>query len=320
MGRYIHRLYAHELGYRGDYSQGKRKGAGSYIYIPKDVAREFFPPLRDDVLNDSVALPLEFTQSGRIALVRYVYHNDKNLGVGTRDEYRIYLAPALAHEHALVPGNILVFLNDESSPPRYSVRILNQEDKSAERRKASESLDGSNHDLQSGSYQMPPPPRGENAGMPVSQDVLDYMLDKPTVFAKDERAVAESTRTLRDRAFRESVLQLYDLSCCITDTTIRHGALTNIEAAHIVPHAQRGSDSPINGMAMSRDVHWAFDQGFFTVTRELTVEVHPRAVGRVFLDRINEKGIRTPGDKRARPHPDALDWHRKHVFGKFCHV
>jgi hypothetical protein len=319
MKRYIHRLYDHELGYRGGYSAGKRKGAGSYIYVPKTVARNFFPPLRDNVLNDSVALPLEFTQSGRIALVRYVYHNDKNLNLGTRDEYRIYLAPALAHEHALEsPGNILVFLNDENSPPRYSVRILKQENKDTEWRAASESLGRGNHALESGSYQMPPPPRGEKAGMHVPQDVLDYMLENPIVFAKDEKAVAESTRALRDRAFRETVLRLYDLSCCITETTIRHDALTNIEAAHIVPHAQLGSDSPVNGMAMSRDVHWAFDHGFFTVTREFSVAVHPRAIGQVFLKRIDAKQIRMPRDKRAKPHPDALDWHRKHVYGKFC--
>jgi len=316
--RYLHRLYAHELGYRGGYSADRRKGAGSYIYVPKEVAAEFFPPLRADRLNDSVMLPLEFPASGRISLVRYVYHNDSRLAIGTRDEYRIYLATALAHEPSLEsPGNILEFLCEGSAPPRYVVRVVDEQRNSAEWRRLSERLGRSNHALEHGGFRMPPPVTGRAVDVHVTDDAMNGILQNQTVFADDDAREEGATRALREREFRESVLALYSRSCCITDVTVSHGELLNVEAAHIVPLSMRGSNCPINGLALCRDAHWAFDKGFFTITEHLVVQVHPAAGDASFLQRIAGRQIRRPIDQRALPHPDALEWHRSKVFRLF---
>ena len=38
-----------------------------------------------------------------------------------------------------------------------------------------------------------------------------------------------------------------------------------VEAAHIVPHRANGKDDILNGLALCRLHHWAFDVGWFTL-------------------------------------------------------
>ena len=41
--------------------------------------------------------------------------------------------------------------------------------------------------------------------------------------------------------------------------------LWEVEAAHIVPHRASGKDDILNGIALCRLHHWAFDVGWFTL-------------------------------------------------------
>lgn len=47
----------------------------------------------------------------------------------------------------------------------------------------------------------------------------------------------------------------------------------NLEAAHIWPRSHKGLYLPSNGIALCRDMHWAFDKGMFTVDDNLTVNI-----------------------------------------------
>ena len=51
-------------------------------------------------------------------------------------------------------------------------------------------------------------------------------------------------------------------------TETANGKMIEAEAAHIIGKDVLGTDDPRNGLALSRTVHWAFDDGLFTISAE----------------------------------------------------
>jgi predicted restriction endonuclease len=94
----------------------------------------------------------------------------------------------------------------------------------------------------------------------------------------------------------------------------------NLEAAHLLARAAGGGSHPSNGMALERNLHWAFDKGFFTVNfngKEYFVEVHKDAMRIPYLSKMHEKKLWVPEDSRSRPNVESLKWHKENVFGLF---
>jgi len=94
------------------------------------------------------------------------------------------------------------------------------------------------------------------------------------------------------------------------------------DAAHIIGKGERGTDDPRNGLALSKSVHWAFDQGIFTISDQYEIILHPearRASSQAFpLLETDRKRITLPTDPAYYPHQEALAWHREERFGRFA--
>jgi predicted restriction endonuclease len=97
---------------------------------------------------------------------------------------------------------------------------------------------------------------------------------------------------------------------------IRYENYFNLEAAHIKPRSHGGLYIPSNGIALCRDIHWAFDKGFITLNDSLEVIVHEK-VSSEWLRLYENKQIYVPKDPFFRPSPDNLRYHRDNVFGLF---
>ncbi len=71
---------------------------------------------------------------------------------------------------------------------------------------------------------------------------------------------------LRNRAFKQVIREAYDFRCAVCGMKIYSPdtLLWEVEAAHIVPHRANGKDDILNGLALCRLHHWAFDAGWFT--------------------------------------------------------
>lgn len=151
----------------------------------------------------------------------------------------------------------------------------------------------------------------------VPSDVVKESLSEPVTLKPGERATAEVTQIIRSTSFRDLVLFFYEHKCAITGVVIRHKGFMNLEAAHIHAQYAGGGDNPANGLALSRDLHWAFDKGMFTITPDFKVKVHPD------LDRTNPLWqhdghvLAVPQDARARPNQECLRWHHENAFGIF---
>lgn len=120
----------------------------------------------------------------------------------------------------------------------------------------------------------------------------------------------------RDQQFRWNVLDAFDHTCCVCGVRHVFGSATAMEAAHIIPRANRGADTTRNSLCFCSLHHWAFDRGFLTIDENWRV-----VVARQIID------LGAPASPLASHHGnkihvidptmisfDALDWHRKNVF------
>lgn len=166
-----------------------------------------------------------------------------------------------------------------------------------------------------------------NVGLDT-EDVLEAALRLQSLeawspFVQEERAIYHVSRLKRDAAFRQVVLENYDHTCAVTGQKfVYEHRVFEADAAHIIAKGKLGSDDPRNGIALSKSVHWAFDQGVFTISDQFEVLIHPKAQQAVsqnfpLLDSHGRK-IVLPSDTAYHPHSDALEWHRKEMFGRFA--
>jgi putative restriction endonuclease len=125
-----------------------------------------------------------------------------------------------------------------------------------------------------------------------------------------------TARPLRDAAFARIVRKAYDRTCAMTGLQlVNGGGRCEIEAAHIRPVENDGPDSPRNGLALSRTVHWLFDRGFLSLEDNGTILQAPRLVPEPVKRLLNPEGvIRLPHDRNSAPHGFFLRWHRENKF------
>ena len=73
-------------------------------------------------------------------------------------------------------------------------------------------------------------------------------------------------RSFRDVAFRRKVREAYGYHCAISGLMLRNGGgRPEVQAAHIRPVENGGSDPLRNGLALSGTLHWMFDCGLISV-------------------------------------------------------
>jgi len=125
------------------------------------------------------------------------------------------------------------------------------------------------------------------------------------------------SRPVRDRSFRKTVLDAYDSRCALTGLKlINGGGRAEVEAAHIRPVADKGSDSVRNGLALSGTVHWMFDRGLITLSEDYTIQVsrHVNDPDRIWGLMTPDRRAILPRNAMLRPHPRYLEWHRQNCY------
>ena len=146
----------------------------------------------------------------------------------------------------------------------------------------------------------------------------------------DKKKVAKVTResAIRTRGFRQAVIEAYDYKCAFCGMKIQtpDSLLWEVEAAHIVPHRERGKDDILNGLSLCRLHHWAFDAGWFTLENDFTILVSsqvnslPSDFGRMgdydFIRIYYNKNFKMllPKRKEIYPHKNAISWHHENKF------
>jgi hypothetical protein len=133
---------------------------------------------------------------------------------------------------------------------------------------------------------------------------------------------------IRTRGFRQAVIEAYEYRCAFCRMKIQSPdkLLWEVEAAHIVPHSEKGKDDILNGLSLCHLHHWAFDAGWFTLKDDYSIlissQVHslPSDYGRMgdydFIRIFSNENFKIFLPKREEicPHQSAISWHRENKF------
>lgn len=139
-------------------------------------------------------------------------------------------------------------------------------------------------------------------------------------FVKEEKVLYTVKKSKREEAFSKIILREYDFTCAVCGMKFRLDNLYEVNAAHIIPKREAGSDDPRNGMSLCRTHHWAFDEGLFSLNDSYKILLSPaleKAETRNFeLLNMGNKEVKLPDNKIFIPHRKALSWHREKVLLK----
>lgn len=136
-----------------------------------------------------------------------------------------------------------------------------------------------------------------------------------------EETRADYEATGRDARFRIQVIVQYQYTCALTGyslTATQTGA-TIVEAAHIAAFADTRNNDPRNGLALTPDAHWSFDEGLWTVDNDLRVVVANDAFADwspegTSLKHRHGRPLHFAPSSRLRPEPHYFEWHRENRY------
>lgn len=323
MKYYLKKCGHQELGSVGADGKPQR---GRYLLTSMDEnVLNIFPALTTAQLNDSALLPIIPLYSKKKVYCNYVYHNDKFHGSTAkhpRNEYRIYLNKALE-------DNTYLFKTDD-------IIVMRLAETNETEREEGQKVYYLDHIKCNGSalynqlnsiisnYPIP-------GGYGIFDGTIPEFEEKVSNIANPEECEVEIDDSVTTRvsasadavaslfnavSFRDFVMVGYDNLCAITGTVIRYESYMNLEAAHIRPKSHGGLFLPNNGLALCRDLHWAFDKGFFTLNDNLEVMVHPKTTSD-YLKSFDGKKIRLPQNPFFIPDLENVKYHRDNVYGLF---
>lgn len=157
--------------------------------------------------------------------------------------------------------------------------------------------------------------------LPEERTALYSMLQiKPQApgIREDGALYRESVQTGRDARFRiEVVVLAYKHTCALTGyrmTTLEMESI--VDAAHIHQFHDSRNNDPRNGIALSKNAHWQFDRGLWSLNDDYQVLVNrekfiEEGVAGQRLADFEGRKVFLPSDPKYWPEYTYLDWHRK---------
>lgn len=158
----------------------------------------------------------------------------------------------------------------------------------------------------------------EALGVPAAADAL-----AGESVPRDE--LAEAREEGRDARFRIRVVHSYLFTCALTGhRLVTASGASLVEAAHIHAFADSRNNAPENGLALSRNAHWLFDKGLWTVETPRENEFVIRVANDQFeeaspfghsLRLFDGRPLFFAAGSKLRPDPAHFAWHRERRFG-----
>jgi len=335
---YIHKVGHQEMGSVN--SRNDKPARGRYFLISKRCL-DFFPHLSSVVMNDKIVITIVSMKENdeKRVLCTMDYHNQKYAditytGDNPRDEVRLYMNNAIDPERQyFFKGDYAVFERFvDDNQVYYSLTRITSDDDAYDYISGlmeSEAKGNKSNLTIEGDFEFISKPTM------TQEDEIIVTADAQDVIQKESEALIESEKELElgeaneeamgssffnSGLFRDLVMNAYGYKCAITGKVIRYKDLYNLEAAHIKPQAHQGTFLPCNGIAMSRDMHFAFDKGFFTISDDYRVVVSEEMKDDWFYEEYNGKHIFVPSEQFYRPNLSYLKHHRENVFNTFRQI
>lgn len=144
-------------------------------------------------------------------------------------------------------------------------------------------------------------------------EVFGLVEPESPLEAQMKRYVERVTKQrLHQPVFRSTVLRAYNSRCAVCSLAHR----TLLDAAHIVPDSEeRGEASVVNGLALCKLHHSAFDSRYLGITPDLVVKIRPDILGERdgptllhgLQGRHGQRLMVVPARRSERPSKELLD-------------
>lgn len=292
---------------------GQARGHQGGIVIPKAIS-QFFPPLPAVTATggptvDSILSADLFVDGQRVDTIQTRYQH-QTWG-GTRSPERRLTDNLGPLRNRAEEDDILLFTKDLDDDGYIQLHLIKQGTAEYD---AINAIIGANR---WGPLDPANPPVTIGQIAEAEEYVEEAAAEPPFAFDED-RGITETTtvRKARDRAFRGKVLNQYDRRCAFTGRKFISPVgrmVLGLDAAHVIPVSENGSDHPANGLPLTKDLHWAFDRGLIGVATDRTILV-PASVsalqGNEFLRDLHGQPIREAQDPNLRVMTEALEWHQ----------
>lgn len=118
----------------------------------------------------------------------------------------------------------------------------------------------------------------------------------------------------RSSTFQRRVRDAYNERCAVCGKGRQSpDGIPEVEVAHIFPKSKDGNDNVQNGLALCKLHHWAFDNGWLSVTNnhEIMVRDKPGIEGYEDFAEFDGEPLHLPENDEHQPHPIFLREHRK---------
>jgi putative restriction endonuclease len=291
---------------------GAAAGHQGGVVVPIEL-RRYFPsldegatsaenPTTDRLLNVELHNDVSFL---REAVVRYQF---QTWGGKRKPESRLTdnLGPL---RNAAMGGDILVMQRKGDEFRRYRLVLVRQ------RTKAYDALAPLINGRRWGALNADLGPVTQDAVVAIRDEIVGHTDSAfEVVLPVVKRVLVTTNRAVRDVLFRKLVREEYANQCAFSGLAIRSPKNAfEVEAAHVVPLPNGGSDDVRNGLALSQTVHWAFDRGLIGVeptSRRIYVPKQTRSLtGNQFLVNLGGRNLTEATRIERRVHKDALAWH-----------
>ena len=160
----------------------------------------------------------------------------------------------------------------------------------------------------------------------INDSVLNVIQESQQEIINESSGPSDEEKILgaglfNSQTFRDFVMHAYEYKCAVTRRAIWYDEFNNLEAAHIKPRAHNGLYLPCNGISLSRDMHFAFDKGFFTVDDDYKIKVHPNVLQTdSYLNEYNGHDLLLPKHDYFKPRIDYLHYHQDNIYGTFRQI
>lgn len=152
----------------------------------------------------------------------------------------------------------------------------------------------------------------------LHESAVTYRKNIQKLKQKLSREEFEQEIFVRGGAFKREVPKIYNYQCAISEMRIESSTNAQmIDACHLVPFAVSQDDTITNGIALSPNLHRAYDRGLITITEDYRVKVSTAISENnspYSLGQFNGKQILLPENRKYYPSVENLHWHHRQCF------
>ena len=161
---------------------------------------------------------------------------------------------------------------------------------------------------------------------PAQRDLLLAFIQEVHLPQSDAPFAAEDPDRYNDdpkrsAAFAKTVKQVYDFTCAASGVRFRFRDLSIVDACHIVPFSDSHNDHPTNGIALSKNHHWALDRHLISPALSdsgLVWNASPllddRIEGQRELIDLDGRSVIVPKEKKFHPAEAGIAWRMERLL------